>query len=841
MILAVALGYFTLGFVSLKLATINDFASPVWSPSGFAVGSLALGGMWLAPGIFLGALLTNLTVDTSIFALASMASGNMLEAMLGAYLINYFLKNNTFKNYSELLGITTVALVSSAVSASIGITILYFKGLVSPQNFAYSWYTWWSGDAVGMMVILPFFVELILSKFKGQDFRLKNVLGSLLVISTVIGMTYLVFVQNFNQAFSWILCPLLILSGLSFGKKFSRIILIILSFYIVYLAKKGYGPFEFGNLNINLIYLQCLLISYSFAVLFVRPLTMGMKAGRTFALSTFIGWATVFVVIFITTANEKHQVVEDLDESIQSSLDNIKRDATQHELLLQTSRAVIQIKRMMYFSDWKEYVDSLNLAQNYPALIGLGYVRDVPKNETETFLKEIELKGAKEFKIKDLNPAYTEQFSNRYIITYIEPLDKNFKAQGLDIGGYKQRRLAAESARSSKNTVSTDVISLIQNKNGEKAFSLLHPVWIKEKFNGWVLAPVMANIFFEKSFSDHANLLNLEVSRNGHKLYKQTQNEISFVNSQYIRKIILPFFGLNHELTFYPTTAFFSRHSHSSAPLALLLTLFMLFIAGFLLEQMTFNQRAEILIKNRTEQLEESKIKLIYSSKMASLGEMASSMAHEINNPITIILGKIKVLSFMLADLNVNNKLINEEMQKIETTTNRISRIVRGLKSFSRVADEDPFDLVPLEVIIDETLDLCSERLKNHGIVLRMDEIPEICLLCRPSQISQVFMNMLNNSSDAVMEQDEKVITWNFRIEEPDRFFILISDTGPGIPPEIAPRIMEPFFTTKGVGKGTGLGLSIAKGIIEDHGGHISLDYSTPYSRFLIELPLKNV
>lgn len=841
MILAVALGYFILGYISLKLATINEFASPIWSPSGFAVGSLALGGLWLAPGIFIGALLTNFTVDQSLFGLAGMATGNMLEALTGAFLLSYFLKKNTFKSYTELMAITTVAILASSVSATIGITVLHFKGVVPVSDYLYSWYTWWSGDAVGMMILLPIFVELILSKFKPQDFKTKNIVGSLLVGLSVLTVTYLVFVKGFNQAFAWILCPLLILSGLSFGKKHSRLILIALVFYIVLLTQWGYGLFEFGNLNINLIYLQCLLISYSFSVLFVRPLTMGFKAGRTFALSTLLGWATVFVVIFITSANEKYQIVEDLNDSVTSSLESLQKDATQHELLLETSRAVILIKRMLYFSDWKIYVDGLNLAQNYPALRGLGYIREVPKDQISIYLNELKAKGVENFEIKDLNPEYSKKFPSRYIITYLEPLDKNFEAQGLDIGSDEQRRLTADKARELGETVSTNIINLVQDKNGRKAFSLLHPVWVREKFKGWILAPVMSDTFFEKSFSPHSNLLNLEVTQNGHQLFEEAKNNKKYVNAHFIKKISVPIFGLDHVLTFYPTTAFFTRHSHSSAPLALLLTMFMLIIAGFLLEQMTFNQRAEILIKNRTEQLEESKIKLIYSSKMASLGEMASSMAHEINNPITIILGKIKVISFMLADLNVNNKLINDEIQKIESTTGRISKIVRGLKSFSRVADEDPFELVPLEVIIEETLDLCAERLKVNGIQLRMDEIPQICLLCRPSQISQVFMNMLNNSSDAVMGQEEKIITWNFKIVEPDRFLILISDTGPGIPIEIAPKIMEPFFTTKGVGKGTGLGLSIAKGIIEDHNGSISLDYSTPQSRFIIELPLKNV
>lgn len=838
--LAVALGYFVLGYISLKLATINDFASPIWSPSGFAVGCLALGGISLAPGVLLGSFLINLTVNNHALGLFGIAAGNTLEAIIGALLITYFIKRNSFKNYSEMFGTLLVAILSSVVSATIGLAILSSLGIVGPKDFGYAWYTWWSGDAVGIMVILPFFTELILSRSKAADYPFKKCLGALMFSVATLGLTYLVFVKDFNQAFSWVLCPFLILSGMLYGKKLSRLILIVLSVYIVILTHQGHGPFEFGNLNLNLIYLQSLVITYALATLFVRPMTSAFKAGKLYLSSIVAGWGIVFLVIFMTTMSEKKHIVEDLEDSIHAAVEDIKRDATQYELLLEASKAVLQIKRRLYYADWKQYVESLDLSTNFPAMRGLGYIRDVEKTQFAPYLKDLKDLGVTDFTIKEFDPDYAAQFSNRYLITYIEPLEKNLAARGLDIGSNQQRRMAAEESKRLKRTVSTDLINLVQEK-GSKAFSLFHPVWINQVFKGWVLAPVSSFTFFDKAFAPHSNNLNLEVTHKENEPFKGTKNDIKFVNAHYVTNLSLPIFGLTHQLKFYPTTEFFERHSHSSAPLAFLLSMFMLFMAAFLLDQMTFGQRAELVIQKRTEQLEESKSKLVYSSKMASLGEMASSMAHEINNPITIILGKIKVITFMLADMNVDNKLINDEIKKIEQTAGRISKIVKGLRSFSRVAENDPFELVPVEVIMDETLDLCSERLKINGITLRIDDIPEVCLFCRQGQITQVFMNMMNNSSDAVMDSAEKFIHWSFEIQEPDRILIKISDSGPGINPEIASRIMEPFFTTKSVGKGTGLGLSIAKGIIEDHGGQIHLDTSTPHSRFCIELPLKNV
>lgn len=146
-----------------------------------------------------------------------------------------------------------------------------------------------------------------------------------------------------------------------------------------------------------------------------------------------------------------------------------------------------------------------------------------------------------------------------------------------------------------------------------------------------------------------------------------------------------------------------------------------------------------------------------------------------------------------------------------------------------------------METILKETLDLCSERLKANGVTLKIAPISQLCIFCRPTQISQVFFNLLNNSSDEMASMKSKFIAISFENRERDGLFIFVTDSGPAIPPEIASRIMEPFFTTKRVGEGTGLGLSIAKGIIESHEGSIWLDEKSAQTRFVIEIPIKNV
>lgn len=243
----------------------------------------------------------------------------------------------------------------------------------------------------------------------------------------------------------------------------------------------------------------------------------------------------------------------------------------------------------------------------------------------------------------------------------------------------------------------------------------------------------------------------------------------------------------------------------------------------------------EIVSMRKTIQHQQQQI--ITSAKLSSLGEMASGIAHEINNPLTIITSRLKLVQQKISQHGIDNDKLIEELDKIERTTFRIAKIVKGLKSFSRESSEDPKVLVPLSEILVETLDLCGERFKHHEIKVIVKDCPNVHLLCRSSQISQVLLNLLGNSFDAVQNLDKKWIEIDFEMKV-SSITISITDSGSGIPPHIVDKIMTPFFSTKEVGKGTGLGLSISKGIIEEHGGALIYDRNSPNTRFLVILPL---
>jgi C4-dicarboxylate-specific signal transduction histidine kinase len=170
-------------------------------------------------------------------------------------------------------------------------------------------------------------------------------------------------------------------------------------------------------------------------------------------------------------------------------------------------------------------------------------------------------------------------------------------------------------------------------------------------------------------------------------------------------------------------------------------------------------------------------------------------------------------------------------------TAERITRIIHSLKFVARDGSTDPFVNSSIRSIVDETLALCESKLKSENIDIDATSIPaDLSCVCRAVQISQVLINLINNAVDAIRDLPEKWI----RIEaslQGGWIEIAVTDSGHGIPKELADKIMKPFFTTKGVGKGTGLGLSISLGIAHAHGGVLELDESSPHTRFILRLP----
>lgn len=250
------------------------------------------------------------------------------------------------------------------------------------------------------------------------------------------------------------------------------------------------------------------------------------------------------------------------------------------------------------------------------------------------------------------------------------------------------------------------------------------------------------------------------------------------------------------------------------------------------------NKALEEKVEVKMKLILEQRQKLEQASKMSTLGEMAGGIAHEINNPITIILGKNHRMRKYMEDGITDSEKYYKCFDDIDKTVKRIVRIINGLKIVSRDGTNDSFAPVKLYDVFEDVLSLCGEKLRLNDIDLRInldDPVFQTAVYGSRVQLSQTFLNLFTNSYDAVENLPERWLEVTCIAREKD-VVIKVIDSGPGIRQDIQEKIFQPFFTTKEIGKGTGLGLSISDSIIKNHHGTISLDVTSKNTCFVIIL-----
>ncbi|HEX8704215.1 MAG TPA: ATP-binding protein [Myxococcaceae bacterium] len=290
--------------------------------------------------------------------------------------------------------------------------------------------------------------------------------------------------------------------------------------------------------------------------------------------------------------------------------------------------------------------------------------------------------------------------------------------------------------------------------------------------------------------------------------------------------------------------------------------------------ELTIRQQAEeALLREKAEQealikkLENAHHQLLHAEKMASIGQLAAGMAHEINNPIGFVSSNLSTLGEYVAGLleltsafeaeeaalseearqrllaikeRVELEFLREDLLQLLHESSegirRVRQIVRDLADFAKV-DDTHWHRADLHKGLDSTLNIVRNEVKYVAdVVKEYGAIPDV--ECLPSQLNQVFLNMLVNAAQAIKGKRGK-ITVRTGLASPGSVFVEISDDGEGIPPENLKRIFDPFFTTRPVGKGTGLGLSLCYGIVSTHQGEIEVSSEVGVgSTFRIVLPV---
>jgi C4-dicarboxylate-specific signal transduction histidine kinase len=242
-------------------------------------------------------------------------------------------------------------------------------------------------------------------------------------------------------------------------------------------------------------------------------------------------------------------------------------------------------------------------------------------------------------------------------------------------------------------------------------------------------------------------------------------------------------------------------------------------------------------MERREHELREKQEQLVQAGKLATLGELTTGVAHELNNPLNNIGLYVGNVIDRIRLGEVGTEPLVGDLEKAMEQVRKATQIISHLRTFGRAARVN-IALVDVDDVIERSLLLVHEQLRLRGIEVELELCPdELLVLANPIQLEQVFINLLTNARDALADSRRKTIRIASSRDE-ERIRIAFSDTGPGIPRELQQRIFDPFFTTKEVGTGTGLGLSITYSILKEYGGEISATSQPDKgATFVIELP----
>ena len=248
----------------------------------------------------------------------------------------------------------------------------------------------------------------------------------------------------------------------------------------------------------------------------------------------------------------------------------------------------------------------------------------------------------------------------------------------------------------------------------------------------------------------------------------------------------------------------------------------------------SFNEMASEL-KERESSLKSAQQALVQSEKMAAVGTLSAGLAHEVKNPLSAVLGYAQ-LSMRKLD---QPEALKKNLGIIENETRRCNEIISNLMQFSR-QEKGELSRISVNEVIKKSIKIVDHQLSLKNVRIESDLADTIALISgNANQLQQVLMNLMINAQQAIGDEGGTVSLAT--ISTGESVIITVSDTGPGMDDEVAAKIFEPFFTTKPAGQGTGLGLSVTYGIIQDHGGDISVTRAdSGGAKFTITLPLEN-
>jgi signal transduction histidine kinase len=498
---------------------------------------------------------------------------------------------------------------------------------------------------------------------------------------------------------------------------------------------------------------------------------------------------------------------------------------------LQTMASYLASNGENCVSNWEGFVYDSKLISNFPGIMGVGIIHQNPRRTLNDWLaKNINLCASPIKQIKNV-PNVKNIFPDlALIITHIAPSETNNLALGMDVSTEKRRNESLIKARDTGEVVISPPIYLVQENKLEPGFLYYAPIFSNKKFIGWVYTPAVWSKFLNQALKDLPSGI-------GYRLFStyEGKDELLYQTHSFITKQAFTQAGLvqiadkDFRIEWFSDPLMINPKDWLSIWVAFLLAGLALLLAIIAANMEQLTQRANAIAQQKSEAL-------VSSAKLATLGELSSSIAHEINNPLGIINGLLEIVRIEIVEKKVTASELLPLHKRLKDTADRIGRIVNSMQMLARDGSQHAIEKICLSGPVAVCTELVIEKFKNANIDLRINLDPLAYVLGSESEIAQVVANLLNNAFDAIKGTSCAWIEIESK-REGGKVYLTVTDSGFGILPEIAHKIMQPWFTTKNFNQGSGLGLSISLKIMQTHKGTLELDTKSHHTRFVMSFP----